>query len=818
MQANLGAFDLIRPALHSLSTSPAFSLGVIATLGICLGGLTAVATVADAFLLAKLPFPNADRVDFMYQSSVVPGFESLVWSYPAFRELRALRPGYELMAAFQQQEVTMQGRDGGEKLSGMNVSGEFFDVVGGFPVLGRWIQPGEDVPGKNTVAVISYGLWQRSFGGDAGVLHRRVVLNGKPYEIVGVAGPGFEFKYHNMDVWLPLVARKEIADEWDWSAFNVIGLRKPEMPLATAKAAFATWLAKNVLEHSINNKKHQWKALVLTSREEFRGKVQPTIVTLGIAAFVVVLAACANVAGLMMARYRAKLRDFAIRTALGATTARLVQPVLVEAILLAIASALVGIAIAALITPLIPLLLPAMQDGMAEEEQILLPASYVIGWKSGAVAFAASLMAVLISGLLPALFVSRSDPASVLRDGTAASTGASRGAATLRFSMIAAQTALACLVTTGSVLLAGALDSLARTNVGFDPANVLTLRLLRPGSISFVKADGAVIQFWNQSMDAIRALPAVESVGVINFMPFTTDEMTGVRIIKPSADRTATGNAAHFSITGPDYFKTLRIPVRGREFTVADRLESKRVTIINELAAKAWFGSAEPIGQQLSFGIFDDAKTIFEIVGVARNVDRPSMPHTAQIYWPYAQGPDQPMDIVVRASISPQLLTSSIREAVHRVDPTAAVFQAMSMKDHLSRLIWLPRLASVVGLSFAALVLIIAIAGLAGVTADSIALSRREYGIRLAIGADPAGIVWLAMRSSLAPVAVGLVLGLAGVVPLQKLLQSWLPGIPNDALFWGVSAAMVVLLASAAAAWVPARRLHLLDPSITLRL
>jgi predicted permease len=811
---------MIKVALRSLSSARAFSFGIITTLGLCLGGLTAVAAIADAFLAARLPFQNESRIDSFYSSNGIPGFEKWIWSFREFQDLRGnIAPTYDTIAAFTTREFVYQQPERSERIVAQIITGDFFRALGVTPLRGRLIQPGDDRPeGGSKPAVISYRWWTRTFGASQGAIGRSIKLGADVFEIVGVAPRGFELLESNADVWVPYPLHPPSADEQTWANTWIFGLRKPGVSVTASRAAFASWFQHN-LEVYPRGKRRPWRPVLMTIHDDLRGKARPTVLIVLTASVCVVLAACANVCGLMLARHRSRQREFAIRSVLGATRRGLVEPLLSESVLLALASVVLGIALAALLTPLLPHLLPAMQDGIPDDEQIALPSSYAIGWRSGLLALTASLTAVLLSSIVPAAVLSRSTQLTgLLRDGSSGA-GTSRGAGRLRFCLIAGQTAVACLITTACLLLALAFDTIQSTNTGLDPGNVLTMEITRPQEQSWSegRSSAALVQFWDRLLAAVRAVPAVQSAAVISQMPFTGDANTGVRILSRAADDGRATQTSAFKAVSPSYFRTLHIPLRGRDFTESDRAGRRPVVIISQSAANTWFGGEDPIGQRISAGIYPERAASLEIVGVAGDVDRPWVGIRPQVYWPCAVDPAVPMDLVVRSAVRPEALESAIRAAVRSTDPSAAVFRVITMKDHLARLIWLPHLGAFVGVLLAVLVLAILFAGISAASADSVALSWRAYGIRLAIGADPSGVVILGLRNALLPVVLGLAIDLAAAIPVHRALSARIVGVPSNAFYWAIAAALLVLAASAIAAWIPARRLRTLDPAVALR-
>ncbi|MCL4818987.1 MAG: ABC transporter permease [Vicinamibacteria bacterium] len=786
-----------RQAWRSLRRQRGLALAATLTLGLGIGANTALFSLVDAVLLRPLPFPQPDRLVALWETTpdrwrVAPG-TYLDWQ----REAR----GFAAIGAYAAAAATLTGHDEAERVDGVAASASYFEVLGVAPVLGRTIEAADEAAGAPRVVVLGHGLWQRRFGGEPGVLGAVVALDGAPTTVVGVMPPGlypswptaggrFTTRERSAEFFTPITIESSFADNRRSHVLGVIGRLEPGADREAVQAglgALASTLADRHPETA-------GEGVLLTALEdEIVGDVRGALFALLGAVGCVLLLACANVAGLLLARSAARGRELAIRRALGADRSRIVRLLLAESLLLATAGGACGVTLAQLGLPPLLALLP--QE---------LPRVDAVGVDARVLAFALglSVATTLLFGLGPALAAASGDPLPRLRDGAAAGGGAGRRRA--RTLLVTGQVALALSLLTAGGLLLRSFDALRRVDPGFAARGVLAFDLaLAPDYASAEQVRDA----WGELLRRFETLPGVEHAAIAYDTPLESNWIDGFGIEgQPSP---AEGLSARLAIVSPGYFDALGIAVvRGRPLSPADQANAPGAVVVTESFARRFFPGVDPLGRWLRIGTpaatwGEAAPPRFQVVGVARDVRSTGLagPPEPTYHLAAAQFPQREMTVLLRTRGEPLHSLSAARAEVAAFDPTLAPTSASTLQQALASQVAQPRFNGLVLAGFAGLALLLAAVGLHGLLSHAVEQRRRELGVRLALGARPAQIAGLVIGDGLRLVAVGAGLGLAGSALVGEALRTVLFGVgAHDAVAYGLGAAALFAAAFAAAA------------------
>jgi putative ABC transport system permease protein len=811
----------LKYAIRMLAKSPGFTAIVVLTLALGIGANTAIFSLVNTVLLRPLPYPEPQRVVTLGldygRGGVSDDFESLQFVYwrdhsQAFDSLAAV---FGSMGGF-----NLVGDAGPVHVRGSKVSREFFRAAGIEPMLGREFLAEEDRPGGPHVVVLSYGLWRGTFGGDPKVTARSIVLNGVPYSIVGVLPPGFRFisgepTASNPEVLIPLQLSDAPADRG--TNYTILARLKAGTTIASAQTD-ADRIAAEFHRAYPNyySDGGSFQVRVRPFQQAVLGDVQPTLLVLFGAVGFVLLIACVNVANLFLSRATARQREIAIRSALGATRARLFRQLVCESLAFAILAGGAGLALAAwgvrALAAMSPVELPRVAD-------------LSFDWRVLAFTLAVSVIAAIVFGSVATVYALRGDVNDSLKEGSERA-GGMHGRRLSRV-LIAGEVALSLVLLAGAGLLIATVIHLYRVPPGFGTANLTSARM----SLTAEKYTRTA-QVWNferQVIERVRQLPGVISVATASATPLERGLNTVVfRNATPSDDRHNLVGIEYRSIS-PDYFKTLAIPLqRGRAFTEADSAESAGVAVVNESLARELWPGQNPIGKPLLAADGDAAQSSpREVVGVVADIREMGLdqPSRATVYVPQAQVKDAfnamtnywiAASCLVRTA-RPLNLDNEIRGIVAAVDPEEPVAQIDSMANVLARSISEQRFFMTLMGIFAALALVLAGGGIYGVLSYQVARRTHEIGIRMALGANPRDVFRLVLNEGLRVVLVGVAIGTAAALMLTRLMAGLLFGVkPTDPLTFVAVAALLVCVALAAC-YIPARRATHVDPIIALR-
>ncbi len=806
----------IRYSLRRLGKSPAFSLIVVLTLALGIGANTAIFSVVNAVLLRPLDYAEPARlvtIEHFYPS--LNGLKAPV-SVPGFRDYQARGRSFASMAVETGWAANLTGVGEPDRLQGARVTGRFFGTLGVPALQGRVLQPGEDSAGREHVVVLSYGLWQRLFGGEARAVGRTLSLNGESYEVVGVMPRQFRDVFNRtVELWTPLVFRPDdLGDDRRTDEYlNLVARLRPGTSTGQAAAEMRS-LAQQLKRQYPDSYSEDWSLVTTPLAQRTVGNVRPALLVLLGAVSFVLLIACANVANLLLARAAARSKEIAVRTALGASRDRLVRQLLTESLLLALAGGVLGLMLAWWGVRSVVVLNPAN-----------LPRADQIGIAPPVLLFtvAISVLTGLLFGLAPAVHASATDLHGVLKEGGRGSAG-DRGGQGLRRLLVVAEVALALTLLTGAGLLMKSFARLAEVNPGFDAERLLTFNLSLPAAR--YPSDTQQIAFFDQVLPALAAVPGVRSAGATSVMPFSGNWTTAsfeIEGYQPPPRQP--GPWGDVRIVSPGFFETLRIPVRrGRALTEADRTGGRRVAVVDEELVRRYWPKGDPIGKRLTFGPAPGAtdtssREWIEVVGVVGHSKQEALDaeDRVQVYLPYAQQARPVLTVAVRTAGDPAGYASQVGRAVQSIDPDQPIAAVRSMDELIAQSVGQRRLSMLLLSLFSGLALVLASIGIYGLMSYSVAQRARELGVRIALGAGRADVLRLVLRQGMSLALTGIGIGLGAAFGLTRLIASQLYGV--QATDPGTFVGMAVLLGSTALAanLVPAFRATRVDPAVVLR-
>ncbi|HTX77981.1 MAG TPA: ABC transporter permease [Terracidiphilus sp.] len=802
----------VRFAFRQLTRNSGFALTVILTLALGIGATTAIFSLVNAVLLRPLPFPESDRLMWLkMQDHSVPGVVPESLSYPDYFDWRAQNTTFSGIATYRGGGDTLQLHGASDRIDTQTVSANFFTVLGIAPFLGRnftW----EDEKAGHRAVVLSYELWQSQFSSNRDIAGTSIQLDGKSYTVAGVMPAEFQFPFAEVppQAWLSLAVDEEnkTASQRGFDVLNAMGRLKPGVTVEHAQADLSR-IAANLAQAYPDSNKQLYSALVQPELQQLTGDTRPALRVLFGAVMLVLLIVCANVAGLLLARYSRRGAEFALRSAIGASRAALIRQLLVESITLSLCGGLAGIALAFGLVRTAINLMPAgipRIDQASVDGRVLL---FDIGL---------SLAAGIFFGLLPALRSSRSAPANVLREGSRSLAG-SQSSHRLHNAMVVAQTAIGLILLISSGLLIRSFVRILNVDPGFDARNVLTAR-------AAVRAvDGhsdQMVQFYRELSHRIAALPGVQSAALGWPLPMSNSQASISFNIQGRPIARGDEPSEAMGLAMPGYFATMRIPlIAGRDFRAQDDHKAPPVIIVNQAFAQKYFPSQNPVGQHIQVRLGDGVldSPIREVVAVVGNTKEKGLSAApAPLYYlPFAQAVITNPYIIVRAQGDPMLLENSIRGAVHEMDQSVPVYQVLPLSDYLSKSAAQPRFQTFVLTCFAAIALILAAIGLYGLLSYMVVQRTLEIGLRMALGARRSDVLGMMLRHGLGFAAAGIVVGVIASAAVTRLLSGMLYGIhPSDPITFAVTSALL-LLVSAGASIVPAYRAARLDPMATLR-
>jgi putative ABC transport system permease protein len=809
-------------ALRMLAKAPGFAATAILTLAIGIGANTAIFSVVNAVLLKPLPFPNPDQlVAIGSQDTRERSIDLKSISFPDFADFRARAKSFQAIAIHRGATLALTGVGTAQSLRGQKVSGEFFDVLGIKPMLGRGFSRAEESAGGGPdgyTTVLSHEFWLRQLKGAAGAIGKTIILNGQPHTIVGLMPKGFSYpiETESVDAYVTVAADSVSSDGGQSEneqrgnhTYQATGRLKPGVPVEQALAEMRMIAAG--LEKQYPDSNTHFGVGLASLRQELVGDVASALYILFGAVGCVLLIGCANVANLLLARATVRAKEIAVRTAMGASRGRVVRQLLVESILLSTIGAVLGLLLAAWGTDLLVSLIP---QNIPRITEIKLDGT-VLGFT-----FAASMVTSVLFGLAPAMQASRQDLRSALNESGRSVVGASRHR--LRSALVSGEVALALILLTGAGLLLQSFQRLAHVNPGMQTDRLFTGFVSLPDA-AYPKSEN-VQQFFDALLLRLRALPGVRSGAAIVPLPLSGSDMVTTFDIGEHPKPKGQQAAAAVRVASPDYFETQGVPlIRGRVFKETDRADSKQIIIINQNFADKIFPGEDAIGKRIRPGMSagpEDKGPMREIIGVVGNTKFRSLRQeaTPEMYLPLAQCPIPFESILLRTNTAaPAALTSAVRAELARVDANVPLVRVRVYDEYISRALARPRFNALLLSIFAGVALLLTAIGIYGVVAYSVAQRRQEIGIRMALGAQRSDVMRLIVGGGMRLTAAGVVVGIAAALALTRLLETLLYGVrPFDpATFGGV--AILLAFIALLACWLPAARAARSNPITALR-
>jgi predicted permease len=806
-------FHDLRFALRSLAKTPGFALISVLTLALCIGANSAIFSVVHAILLKPYPWPDSDRLVYVYNSYPLMGLPNAGVSIPDYLDRRAGVSGFADAAMFTGRSFNLATDTEPERIIGQRATPSLFTTLQAGPLLGRVFTDDDAKPGADHVVVLSHALWKNRFGANPGIVGQTVRLNTEPYTVIGVMPEAFYFPAPRVQAWVPFAFTPEQRsdNERGNEYSSMIARLKPGVTLAAVQRDLDVVQAHNA--QRLPDEAPFWKSSGFGGRTNgfleqnvanIRGMLW--LVQAGVAA--ALLIGCANVASLLLARAVARERELAIRAALGAGRARLMRLLLTESLVLFAAGAALGLLVAWWAV-----------DAFGSLGLSTLPRAF--GVQLDPSVFAFTLLCALVTGVgfgaLPAWSASRGDAAAALKEAGARGSAGKR-TTFLRAALVTGEIALAVMLLSTAGLLVRSFERLQQENPGFIPGGVISAQLALPPA----KYDQPAkrLAFTDAVLARIRALPGVTAAGLTDVLPFTGNNSQGSYsspdIVVPPGSPAPHGQVRNVD---PGYFKALGLTlIRGRLFTDGDTATTQKVVVVDKVLADKYWPGQDPLGKRLDRG--GDAPNFRVIVGVVAPIKFQSLEEDVQketLYFPYAQQPDTQFIVVAKTAGDPTLLTAAVRDAVKSADPEQPVFDVKTMQQRMDDVAQSRKAPMVLLSLFSGVALLLAVLGVYGVLAFSVAQRTSEFGVRLALGATAGDIAALVLWQGARLVLAGIVAGLAGYLALSSIVGRLLYGIaPTDPLTLAV-APVVLALAALAACLVPVRRATRVNPLEALR-
>jgi macrolide transport system ATP-binding/permease protein len=805
----------LRYGARMLMKKPGFTLIAVISLALGVGANTAIFSVVNAALLRPLPVEGPEALVGLYNKIPQdPNYNR--FSYPNYVDVRDRNQSFESLAAYYFTPFNLSGGGQTERVNGKVVSGNYFSTLGVKMNQGRAFLPEEDrAPNANPVAVIGYGLWQRRFGGDPALVGKTITLNGQGFTVVGVTPPQFQGAEVGMapDVFAPMMMQSRAMPGRNWldgrgiGWLRVVGRLKPGVSVEQARSEMTALGDQMRSEHPQINESFGIAVVKdFGIHPQFRDIARNFLLILMALVALVLLIACANVASLLLARAAERQQEIGVRLALGAGRAAVIGQLLTESMLLAVLGGVAGLVIA-------PWLIDALSVTVAQANPMPSPVEFQLDRRVFAFTGTAAVLTGLVFGLAPAISAARTDPMKIIKGDTA---GRSPVRTRLRSIFVGAQVALSLALLVAAGLFIRSLQSAQRIDVGFDTERQLLLRF-DLGLQGYDRERGRA--FAQQLEQRVAGLPGVQSVTFADVEPLGlgSDQDTRIAIdgyTPPSGLQDVTIN---YNVVGSNYFQTMNIPlVQGRDFGAQDHEKSLPVAIVNETAARRFWPNQPAVGRRVRYG---SRGPEVEVIGVARDSKYITLGEgpTPYLYMPMSQSYLSSATLQARVSGDPSQLIDAAQREVQALDKDLPVFGVKTMRQHLQGALMAPGLAAALLGVFGAVAMLLAAVGIYGVVSYVVAGRTREFGLRMALGARPRNVAWLALRGGMTPVWIGIVIGLGASLAATRLLESFLYGVSaSDPMTYAAAAALlgaVALLAS----FIPARRATKVDPMVALR-
>jgi predicted permease len=799
----------VRYAARSLRHSPAFSIAAVATLALGIGATTSMFSVVNAVLLRPLPYREPDRVVVLCEHNAgnpdAPPCNTL---NPAnFLHWRDVAKSFETLGAF----VDVDASVAAPPLDPIAVRARLanpsvFTILGARASIGRLFTDADDQVDGPKVMIASHAFWRRYFGADSTIIGKQVTMNSGTYTVVGVTAPGFDI-YDRVDLWVPI---RFTAEHRVVPGRYLRGIARlaPGVSLQSAESEMTLMAAQRARDVPRINS--NWSALVMPLREHLVGSSRRALwVLLGAVGFLLVIA-CANVANLLLARAADREREIAVRISLGASPTRIVRQLLTESVVLAVISAVLGLAIAVKGTQALVALVPS---GMSMPSL----SDVSVDWRVLAFTFVVALFAGIVFGLAPAYHAVRRDPHESLKGGGRAGPSVSRSSARLRSTLVVAELSLALVLLAGAGLMVRSFAALERVPLGFDPEHVLTARVSLPRAR--YPNDTLTLAFYRGIEQRIAALPGVRAVGAISFLPLSGQRSSnGFNVDGRPPAAPGSEPVGDMRAVTPGYFKAMGIAIRdGRALEETDAAGSPAVGVVSETLARTFWPNESAVGHYVLYEWYVNERV--RIVGVAADVHHGGADQAAfmEIYRPLAQFPYAAMTLVVRGSGEASSYTGPLRAAIRAIDPGIPLAEVRTMDELVSQSLGRTRLSTTLFGMFGALGLLLAAIGIYGVMSYTVQRRRHEIGVRMALGAGAGDVVQMVVRRCAQLVLLGIVVGTIGGLASARLMEKLLFGVtPGDRVTF-LAIAGILGAVGLLAAYLPARKATQVDPVSVLR-
>ena len=810
----------LRYGWRMLRRNPGFALVALFTLALGIGANAAIFSIVNGVLLRPLPFPESDHIVNVWETFANRNIIHGTASAAEFLDWRDMNHVFSEISGNRLLITTITGNGEAEQVHESQVSANFFRMLGVGPVLGRDFSTDEEQPGHEQVAILSDGLWQRHFGGDPGAIGKSIVVNEKPYTVIGVLPRGFSLYglKPNFDIWTPLAFDRAKLNREDHELVIFARLRQG-VSLPQAQAEMETIIAQLKKQYPGIDQENQIRVAGL--QKELTASLRPSVIILLVSVGFVLLIACANVVNLMLARAATREREIALRATLGAGRRRILRQLMTESLLLSLIGGALGVAVAYGGLHILRLSFPTTgRTQIPHAEWIAIDGRVLI------FTLLVSLLTGIIFGLAPAIQISRSELYESLKEGSRGSTGGRRSHF-IRSALVVSEVALSLLLLAGAGMLIRSFVLLMTDSLGFDPSKLMTAQIFLPAP--HYPTAPSVRNFYHDVTERVAALPDVKSASAVNFLPLTgwsgyCDFDIAGRATPPSGEH-FTGQ---YRVIDWRYLRTMGISLKeGRDFAPADGPETQGVALINEALANRYWPNQDPVGQQIRLK-FPDVRTPYDpepregwltVVGLVGDVRdwQWGEPKVGQIFLPDTQDPSRMMHLVVRSSGDLNQIGAAIRSAVNSVDPNQPVTNLQTMHGYLAASVSQRRLSMFLLALFAGVATLLACVGIYGVMAYAVTQRSHEIGIRLALGAQPADVLRMVVGDGMRLAGIGLALGLAGSYVAMRYLASELYGVrAKDPLtLVGVAAGLAIV--AMIACYVPARRATKVDPLVALR-
>ena len=814
----------LRYSFRTLTNSPAFALAAVLSLAIGIGANAAVFSIVNALLLRPLPYKDSERLVILWNRSPGLNITEDWFSTAQYFDIKTSHHGLEQVAIAIGGNYNLTGWGEPERVGTIRVSSSLLPMLGQHAELGRLFVADEDLPGRTATAVLSYGTWARRYGSDPNILGKKIILNGVPYEVVGVMPRSFSLPREVMptldgaeqaEILLPLPMAADAAQNRDHEDYNIIGKLKPGVSVRQAQAEMDTITAR--LRHDYPEQYPPNGGLtfgIVPLMEQVVGDVRRTLwLLLGAVGFVLLIA-CANVANLQLSRAVARQKEMAVRTALGATRLRVVRQLLTESVLLALCGGVLGVLLGYASVHWIHLLgrqsVPRLDDVRIDGVALLYT-------------FLISILSGMLFGLAPAWRLSRLNLQTTLQDTSRGSAGVSavwgRGN-NLRRLLVVSELALCVMLLIGAGLLIRSFVRVKDVSPGFNPQNVLTLELTMSGGK--YKDKQAVLAAYHELWERLERLPGVTAAGAVTSLPlsqmYAWGPITVEGRVPPAGEKFINADTR---MTSGHYFQAMGIPLlEGRFFDDHDVAANPRVAIIDEYMAQQLWPNQDPVGKRFHIGgITETTSPWITIVGVVGRVKQYTLDSDSRIafYLPQTQYVTRAMNVVLRSSTDPSALAGAVKQQIHELDSDLPLYNVLTMQHRLDESLARRRFSMLLLGVFAGIALALATIGIYGVMAYLVNQGTREIGIRMAVGATPNSILGLIVGKGMALAVCGAAVGVLGAFALTRLLQSLLFGVrATDGLtFCGIP--LLLILIALLASYIPARRAARVDPAASLR-